>query len=77
MRITRRSSQGDLYKLRIGPVKYPKVKALKRDLFGRHTSDSANNDVRRNTSRAKKFRAFVKEQSGWLNGYTLFRVLDG
>jgi 4-alpha-glucanotransferase len=68
-------SKFDLYKLRIGPVNYPKVKALKRDLLWKAYERFCNHDVRRNTSRAKKFRAFAKEQSGWLIGHTLFRVL--
>jgi len=65
----------ELFKLRTGPVNYPKVKALKQALLLKAFTHFCENDVRRNTSRAKKYRAFVKEQAAWLNDYALYRVL--
>ena len=65
----------DLPASRAGPVKYPKVKALKRELLLKAFERFCENDVRRNTSRSKKFRAFVRNQAAWLEGYALFRVL--
>ncbi len=67
--------KAELYKLRSGPVKYPEVKALKQALLEKAFNGFCENDIRRNTSRAKKFRAFIKDQAAWLNGYALFRVL--
>jgi 4-alpha-glucanotransferase len=64
-----------LFKLRAGHVLYPEVKALKRELLLKAFGHFSDNDMKRNTSRAKKFRAFMKDQAAWLNGYTLFRVL--
>jgi 4-alpha-glucanotransferase len=65
----------DLSKLRAGPVNYPVVKKLKRDLLACAFGHFAADDIRRNTARAKKFRAFAKAESAWLDGYALFRVL--
>ena len=69
------TAKADLTKLRAGAVKYPQVKALKHALLEKAFAYFCENDVRRNTSRVKKFRAFVKEQAAWLSGYALFRVL--
>lgn len=68
-------AKADLHKLRAGPVNYPQVKELKKALLWKAFENFAGNDFRRNTSRAKKFRAFMKEQAAWLDGYALFRVL--
>lgn len=65
----------DLYKLRSGPVHYREVKVLKRLLLERAFDGFCERHVRRNTWRAKKFRAFAKEQAAWLEGHALFRVL--
>ena len=65
----------DLYKLRTGPVHYREVKVLKRLLLERAFDRFCESHVRRNTARAKKFRAFAKEHAAWLEGYALFRVL--
>ena len=69
------TAAADLWKLRSGPVNYKKVKALKQALLLKAFSTFCDNETRRNTSRAKKFRAFTKEQAPWLNDYALYRVL--
>ena len=65
----------DLYKLRSGPVHYREVKVLKRLLLERAFDRFCETHVRKNTWRAKKFRAFAKEHAAWLEGYAPFRVL--
>lgn len=65
----------DLFKLRSGPVHYREVKVLKRLLLERAFDRFCETQVRKNTWRAKKFRAFAKDQAAWLEGYALFRVL--
>lgn len=69
------TAKADLYKLRTGNVDYPRVKELKKALLWRAFEHFAGNDLRRNTARAKKFRAFTKQEAAWLDGYALFRVL--
>ena len=63
----------DLVSLRNGPVNYPLVRKLKRELltsawesFKNHFSTS---------ERAKDYKLFQEEQSWWLPDYTLYRVL--
>lgn len=68
-------AKADLHALRTGPVNYTKVKALKQALLWKAFERFCAHDIKRNTSRAKKFRAFTKEHSAWLSGYALFRVL--
>ncbi|HME87797.1 MAG TPA: 4-alpha-glucanotransferase [Chthoniobacterales bacterium] len=62
----------DLAKLRHGPVKYPRVKNLKRRFlekafanFGAHASQD----------RQSKFQKFCEQESAWLNDYAFFRAL--
>lgn len=65
----------DLAKMRDGAVCYPAVKTLKLALL-QHAFDSfLTNEHQRNRSRARGFRAWVREQSAWLEPYALFRVL--
>ncbi len=65
----------DLKKLRTGPVVYPDVKRLKLALLARAFENFSKNELGKNTTRARKFRAFVHGQACWLEGYALFRVL--
>lgn len=61
----------DLAKLRRGPVRYPQVKKLKRNLleraFARFGTDGPE--------RASAFDKFCEDESEWLTDYTLFRAL--
>ncbi len=61
--------------LRSGPVQYRVVKALKRRLLETAFESFMEAEWRHNTARARKFRAWVKEQAGWIEGYGLFRAL--
>ncbi|HWB61260.1 MAG TPA: 4-alpha-glucanotransferase, partial [Chthoniobacteraceae bacterium] len=54
-----------LHTLRTGPVKYAGVKALKRALLEKAFDNFCARDIKRNSSRAKKFRAFMKEHGAW------------
>ena len=65
----------DLDKLRSGPVLYPIVKGLKLLLLGRAFDAFSKNELARNTARGRKFRAWLREQSAWIDAYALFRVL--
>jgi len=65
----------DLEALRTGPVVYPMVKALKWKLLGKAYENFASRALRRNDKRARAYRAFLKEEAPWLEGYVLFRVL--
>lgn len=65
----------DLAALRKGPVDYRAVKSLKCALLQRAFERFSRKDWRRNTSRARRLRAFIKEEAAWLEGYSLFRVL--
>src|SRR5438067_4809886 len=53
-------SKADVAKLRAGAVNYRLVKPLKRALLSRAFENFSQKALRQNTSRAKKFRAFVK-----------------
>ena len=64
-----------LAQLRAGPVNYPKVKALKRELLAAAFAVFLKRHFNRNTPRAKQFRAFLMENADWLSDYALFRVL--
>jgi 4-alpha-glucanotransferase len=61
--------------LRAGPVQYRVVKALKRRILETAFEAFMNNEWRRSTSRARKFRTWVREQAGWITGYAFFRAL--
>ncbi len=65
----------DHVKLQAGSVNYRLVKPLKRALLTRAFDNFLEKALRQNGSRARKFRAFVKEQSAWIDGYALFRAL--
>ena len=65
----------DLGILNAGPVAYPLVKALKWKLLGKAFENFLANSWKRNDKRARAFRAFVKEEAVWLEGYVIFRVL--
>ncbi len=61
--------------LREGPVRYPEVKALKLKLLALGFGNFLAGTWRSKGARAKRFRAFCKAESAWLDGYALFRVL--
>ncbi len=65
----------DFTALRKGPVNYRVVKPLKMKLLAAAFDHFSQADWRRNSRRAREFRAFVAEQASWLGGYALFRVL--
>ena len=65
----------NLKKLRTGAVKYKEVKPLKLALLASAFDSFSKKHLAKNTARARKFRAFLKEQSAWIQGYALFRVL--
>ena len=65
----------NLKKLRTGAVKYREVKPLKRALLASAFEAFSENHLAKNSARARKFRGFIKEQSAWIQGYALFRVL--
>lgn len=64
-----------LAELRVGPVNYPKVKALKRALLEAAFGNFLEQHFNRETDRAQLFRAFLMEHADWLSDYALFRVL--
>lgn len=65
----------DQRKLHEGPVNYRLVKPLKRKLLWKAFENFDSKCLRRNTARAKQFRAFVAHHADWIRGYALFRVL--
>jgi 4-alpha-glucanotransferase len=65
----------DLNVLSAGPVAYPLVKALKWKLLGKAFENFSARALRRNDKRARAYRAFLKDEAAWLEGYVLFRVL--
>ncbi|MGB8804194.1 MAG: 4-alpha-glucanotransferase, partial [Chthoniobacterales bacterium] len=62
----------NLEALRHGPVKYDRVRKLKRELL-----ESAFNNFQRNpiANRQTKFDQFCERESRWLKSYAFFRVL--
>jgi 4-alpha-glucanotransferase len=64
-----------LAELRVGPVNYPKVKALKRQLLELAFASFLDQHFNEETSRAAQFRSFMMENADWLSDYALFRVL--
>jgi 4-alpha-glucanotransferase len=64
-----------LAELRGGPVNYPKVKALKRDLLGAAFASFRELHFNKGTERAGRFRSFLAAHADWLSDYALFRVL--
>ena len=65
----------NLKKLRTGAVKYSEVKPLKLALLSNAFQSFTRKHLSKNTGRARQFRAFVKENADWIEGYVLFRVL--
>jgi 4-alpha-glucanotransferase len=61
--------------LRRGPVNYPPVKALKRQLLAAAFENFLKRHFQRNTARARQFRFFLSQNGDWLPDYALFRVL--
>ncbi|MDP9291377.1 MAG: 4-alpha-glucanotransferase, partial [Verrucomicrobiota bacterium] len=68
-------SRIDLDRLRSGPVNYREIKPLKRSLLWKSFESFHKKELSRNTTRARKFRAFMRDNFDWLDDYTLFRVL--
>lgn len=64
-----------LKSLRTGPVKYSKVKPLKRRLLEKAFEGFMEIHWKNKTARCRAFRGWVKEQAGWIEGYALFRAL--
>jgi 4-alpha-glucanotransferase len=60
---------------RKGPVAYPLVKALKWKLLEQGFQNFLARSWKRNDKHSRAFRAFMKEEAAWLEGYALFRVL--
>lgn len=58
-----------------GAVDYTKVKPLKLRIFGEAYGNFKHNQLEKNTGDAEDYRRFLKEQSHWLDDYTLFRTL--
>lgn len=61
--------------LRTGPVSYRDVKPLKRRLLEQAFEGFMGAHWKNKTARCREFRAWVKEQAGWIEGYALFRTL--
>lgn len=72
---TKTLAEAGVEKLRVGPVAYAQVKALKRTLLAEAFEVFAGRELRRNTRRAREFRAWVEGEKAWLEGYSVFRVL--
>jgi len=68
-------AESDPAALREGPVDYARVKPLKRRLLEAAFARFEVRAWRTNARRAREFRLWCGQQSGWLEGYTLFRVL--
>lgn len=64
-----------LQELRVGPVDYPRVKVLKRQLLEAAFESFLKRQFNKETERAAGFRAFMQENAEWLSDYALFRVL--
>lgn len=62
-------------RLQSGPVDYPQVKALKRQLLEAAFAQFLRREFNRETERALEFRAFLMDNGEWLSDYALFRVL--
>ena len=65
----------DLTALQTGPVQYRTVKPLKRCLLEKAFESFTATAWKRNTSRARQFRQWLKAQAAWIEGYSLFRTL--
>ena len=69
------ASPAVLTQVREGPVNYPRVKALKRQLLEAAFVEFYQYQFDQETERALLFRAFLRENEAWLNDYALFRTL--
>jgi len=69
------TSSADLAALREGSVIYPEIKELKWVLLERAFENFLTTSWKKNGKRGRSFRAFLKSEAAWLNGYTFFRVL--
>jgi len=65
----------DLGKVHTGPVNYPLVKLLKRNLLERAYARFAAGSLKKSDKRARAFRAFRKEEAAWIESYAFFRTL--
>ncbi len=64
-----------LKELRQGPVKYVKVKELKRSLLRAGFDSFLASHWDQKTERSESFRAFLTENGDWISDYGMFRVL--
>ena len=64
-----------LKELRAGPVKYTKVKELKRSLLRAAFDTFLAKHWNKKTERSDAFRAFLAENGDWISDYAMFRVL--
>ncbi len=64
-----------LKELRAGPVRYPKVKALKRKLLRAAFDSFLTKYWNKKAERGEQFRAFLAENGDWISDYAFFRVL--
>lgn len=64
-----------LKELRAGPVKYTKVKELKRSLLRAGFNAFLAKHWDKKTERSDAFRAFLAENGDWISDYSMFRVL--
>lgn len=65
----------NLDQLRSGPVNYPLVKSLKRQLLTKAFENFNAGPWKKNGARARRFREFLKQEEGWLKDFALFRTL--
>ena len=61
--------------LRTGPVNYAVVKPLKRALLQKAFARFIATSWKKNDSRTHRFRAFIRAEAAWIEGYVLYRVL--
>src|SRR5208283_2031294 len=64
-----------LKELRAGPVKYTKVKELKRSLLRAAFDAFLTKHWNKTSERSDAFRAFLAENGDWISDYAMFRVL--
>lgn len=65
----------DVEALRVGPVNYRSVRALKRELLEAAWARFKSGPIREKSKRAGEFSTWVKANKDWLDPYTLFRAL--
>jgi 4-alpha-glucanotransferase len=64
-----------LKELRVGPVKYTRVKQLKRSLLRAAFDTFLAKHWNKKSERGEAFRAFLAENGDWISDYSMFRVL--